>query len=121
MTDNEILVAFAENSMNICSTGRKLDMHRNTIRYRLDKIQKETGLNPYNMFQLVELLRLKRNVPINNYECIMNMSVEELALFLANETYRMAKPVCDEVGYGIELQFITALRKKWLESEVDTE
>lgn len=52
------------------------------------------------------------------YDRIRNMSVNEMALFLANETYRMAKPVFDLCGYGIELQFIFALRKQWLESEV---
>lgn len=54
----------------------------------------------------------------NQYDRIRNMSIEEMALLLANETHRMAKPIFDFCGYGIELQFIFALRKKWLESEV---
>ncbi|MCR5303239.1 MAG: helix-turn-helix domain-containing protein, partial [Lachnospiraceae bacterium] len=37
--------AFFENSLNISETGRQLFLHRNTLVYRLEKIQKETGLD----------------------------------------------------------------------------
>ena len=33
------------NSLNISETARKLYIHRNTLVYRLDKIQKKTGLD----------------------------------------------------------------------------
>jgi len=36
---------FLENSLNISETSRKLYLHRNTLMYRLDKIERETGLN----------------------------------------------------------------------------
>ncbi len=36
---------FLENSLNVSETSRKLFMHRNTLTYRLDKIEKMTGLN----------------------------------------------------------------------------
>lgn len=36
---------FLENSLNISETSRKLFMHRNTLIYRLDKLESETGLN----------------------------------------------------------------------------
>ncbi len=36
---------FLENSLNISETSRNLYLHRNTLTYRLDKIEKETGLN----------------------------------------------------------------------------
>lgn len=36
---------FFENSLNISETARKLFIHRNTLVYRLDKIQKNTGLD----------------------------------------------------------------------------
>ena len=58
---------------------------------------------------------------MTNYDRIRNMSVEEMALLLANETFRMAKPVFDLFGFGIEKQVIYVRRKQWLESEVDTE
>jgi carbohydrate diacid regulator len=36
---------FLENSLNVSETSRKLYLHRNTLSYRLDKIEKATGLN----------------------------------------------------------------------------
>jgi len=36
---------FLENSLNVSETSRKLYLHRNTLTYRLDKIEKSTGLN----------------------------------------------------------------------------
>ncbi len=37
--------AFLENSLNLSETSRNLFMHRNTLLYRLDKIERLTGLN----------------------------------------------------------------------------
>ncbi|MBQ7339780.1 MAG: helix-turn-helix domain-containing protein [Clostridia bacterium] len=36
---------FLENSLNVSETSRKLFLHRNTLTYRLDKIQSATGLD----------------------------------------------------------------------------
>ena len=36
---------FLENSLNSSETSRKLFLHRNTLTYRLDKIERATGLN----------------------------------------------------------------------------
>lgn len=46
--DSEMLStaeAFLESSLNVSETSRNLYMHRNTLLYRLDKIEKATGLN----------------------------------------------------------------------------
>lgn len=46
--DEEILVTinkFFENSLNVSETSRQLYIHRNTLVYRLDKLQKSTGLD----------------------------------------------------------------------------
>lgn len=46
--DQETIVTiqkFFDNSLNISETSRKLFIHRNTLVYRLDKIQKLTGLD----------------------------------------------------------------------------
>lgn len=40
-----IVEKFFENNLNTSETARKLYIHRNTLIYRLDKIQKETGLD----------------------------------------------------------------------------
>ncbi len=46
--DDETLVTIAkffENSLNVSETSRQLFIHRNTLVYRLDKLQKSTGLD----------------------------------------------------------------------------
>lgn len=46
--DDEILTTinkFFENSLNVSETSRQLFIHRNTLVYRLDKLQKQTGLD----------------------------------------------------------------------------
>jgi carbohydrate diacid regulator len=52
---------FLENSLNVSETSRKLFLHRNTLMYRLDKIEKLTGLNLRNFsdavtFRLITML-----------------------------------------------------------------
>ena len=36
---------FFENDLNVSETSRQLFVHRNTLVYRLDKLQKSTGLD----------------------------------------------------------------------------
>ena len=46
--DDETIITikkFFENSLNVSETSRQLFIHRNTLVYRLDKIQKMTGLD----------------------------------------------------------------------------
>ena len=46
--DEEILTTinrFFENNLNVSETSRQLFIHRNTLVYRLDKLQKTTGLD----------------------------------------------------------------------------
>lgn len=46
--DGEMLTTinkFFENNLNVSETSRQLFIHRNTLVYRLDKIQKQTGLD----------------------------------------------------------------------------
>lgn len=46
--DDETLLTiskFFENSLNVSETSRQLYIHRNTLVYRLDKLQKSTGLD----------------------------------------------------------------------------
>ena len=54
-----------------------------------------------------------------NADCIRSMSDEELAVLLAHETYRMAKPVFDMCGYGITEEFIFAKRLEWLKQPAE--
>ena len=46
--DEETLITinkFFENSLNVSETARQLYVHRNTLVYRLEKIEKSTGLD----------------------------------------------------------------------------
>ncbi len=48
LDDSELMTTaeqFLKNSLNISETSRNMYMHRNTLIYRLDKIEKATGLN----------------------------------------------------------------------------
>lgn len=48
IADDELMTTadvFLKNSLNISETSRNMYMHRNTLIYRLDKIEKATGLN----------------------------------------------------------------------------
>ena len=48
LSDEEIIStaeAFLNNNLNASETSRKMYLHRNTLSYRLDKIEKATGLN----------------------------------------------------------------------------
>ena len=49
--DEETLITiqkFFENSLNVSETSRQLYIHRNTLVYRIEKLQKETGLDIRN-------------------------------------------------------------------------
>ncbi len=49
--DDETLATvnkFFENNLNVSETSRQLYIHRNTLVYRLDKLQKMTGLDLRN-------------------------------------------------------------------------
>ena len=63
-------------------------------------------------FEIVE-------TPKTNAQKIRSMSDEELAVLLAHETYRMAKPVFDMCGYGITEEFIFAKRLEWLKQPAE--
>ena len=48
MIDQETLATiqtFFENNLNVSETSRKLFVHRNTLVYRMEKLQRETGLD----------------------------------------------------------------------------
>lgn len=42
---NDTVEEFLENNLNASETSRKMFLHRNTLSYRLDKTEKETGLD----------------------------------------------------------------------------
>ena len=60
--DAEIILALADNNMNVSEASRKIFVHRNTLNYHFKKILKETGLNPCNFYDLSALVPIARNV-----------------------------------------------------------
>lgn len=56
--DIDLIIAFANNNMDLSKTARKSFMHRNTAVYRLSKIKRNTGLNPRRFYDLFQLLQL---------------------------------------------------------------
>lgn len=57
-TQKGIIRAFAESGMNRTEAARRLFRHYNTVYYQLIRIKEKTGLNPWNFFDLHELLRM---------------------------------------------------------------
>ena len=57
MTDVECLLAYAENNMNASDAARSIFCSRTSMIYHLDKVLRETGLNPYNFYDLCKLLK----------------------------------------------------------------
>ncbi len=55
--DIDVIIGLADNGMSIEAVSRKIHMHRNTVRYHIDKIKRITGLDPKDFHQLNELLR----------------------------------------------------------------
>ena len=55
--DRDILIALVESGMNQSEVARRLHVHRNTVVYRLNKMRKTTGLNPLNVYDLIELIK----------------------------------------------------------------
>lgn len=58
-TDALLLRGFAENDMNATRAADALYLHRNTLLYRLDRIKRETGLDPRKFYDLAKLLGME--------------------------------------------------------------
>ena len=60
MTDaeKEIILAYAENNMNALATSKDTFRHYQTVRLHIERIEDKYGLNPYNFYDLVELVKM---------------------------------------------------------------
>ena len=59
-----IIRRFFENNLNISETARQLYLHRNTLVYRLEKIEKQLGLD---IRRFEEALTLKIAMMVESY------------------------------------------------------
>ena len=66
-----IVNVFFENNLNISETARKLYLHRNTLTYRLEKIEKLTGLNVKNF---EDAMTFKIALMVASYKEVMEKS-----------------------------------------------
>lgn len=56
--DKKLLKAYAAHNMSVRETGNAVYLHYNSIRYRFRLIQRETGLDPRNFYDLEKLLAM---------------------------------------------------------------
>ena len=58
LSDNrcKIILALAENKMNVSEVSRQLYMHRNTVAYQIERIKQLTGKDPLNFYDLYDLV-----------------------------------------------------------------
>lgn len=58
----EVIVGMAKNNINAAATARDMFMHRNTIDYHIRMIYRNTGKNPLNFYDLMELLPMAQKI-----------------------------------------------------------
>lgn len=54
--DAEIILAFADNNLNVSQTAKAMSYSRSAVVYHLEKIKDETGLEPMNFWNMVNEL-----------------------------------------------------------------
>jgi sugar diacid utilization regulator len=54
--DKEIIKGMADYDMSVLAVAKSLYMHASTIRYHINKVKRETGLNACKFYDLAELL-----------------------------------------------------------------
>lgn len=65
------LDAFVESGFNQLATGRALDIHRNTVTYRLSRVHELTGLDPQRPADAITLsaARIARRLEAESFSC----------------------------------------------------
>ncbi len=115
---------FFENSLNVSETSRQLYIHRNTLVYRLDKLQKATGLDlrvfedaitvqdrtyGRKIYEVYGLLILKiciRVLDLLNYLILRNHRRMEMSTMIklehVSKSYSAGIPALNDVNLNIE-------------------
>lgn len=60
--DAKMIVAYARCGMRLRTAANMVFYNKGTLTYRFDRIRRETGLDPRNFFDLVELYDIATNV-----------------------------------------------------------
>lgn len=61
-TQAEVILNLAKNNINAAATAREMFMHRNTVDYHIRMIYRNTGKNPLNFYDLLDLLPMAQKV-----------------------------------------------------------
>lgn len=59
-TQARIVLALAENGMNVQAAAAAAHYSRSTVEYHLHRIQERTGLNPRDFYDLQKLVKMAR-------------------------------------------------------------
>ena len=54
-TQKAVVIGMANNSLSVTKTAREMHYHHNTIQFHVQMIHKQTGLNPRNFFDMIQL------------------------------------------------------------------
>lgn len=61
-TEEQRLLEKWQKNLNVTAVANTLPMQRNTVLYHLDKIERETKLNPRHIHDLIDLLEIALEV-----------------------------------------------------------
>lgn len=59
---SKIIIALATHKLSALRAAKSLNYHRNTILYHVRNIRKETGLDPYDFFDMQKLYPMAQEV-----------------------------------------------------------
>lgn len=59
---SKIIIELARHGLSALQAAKSLNYHRNTIYYHVQKIRKETGLDPYDFFDMQQLYPMAEEV-----------------------------------------------------------
>lgn len=60
--ESRIIIALANNKLSALRAAKSLNYHRNTILYHVRNVRKETGLDPYDFFDMQTLYAMAQEV-----------------------------------------------------------
>lgn len=56
--DRDIIRGLADNNLNVTHTAKAIYMSRRNLFRRIERIEKQTGLNPRKFWDLIELMKM---------------------------------------------------------------
>lgn len=81
----EIIVALADNQLKITEAAKKLFMHRTTVGYHVRKIQKATGKNPLDFYDMCDLFPTA--IQVANGETVITEQTRNALLAIGRMTH----------------------------------